>query len=74
MFRRRGNGDEKERLDDFNSFLRSELTQELRQAVKLVQKEATTDAQIMNNDEHQMLVKDTEFTRELIVSKNLIIN
>ena len=45
----------------------SELSQELRHAVKLVQKEAAT-AQVMQNDEHQLIVSDTECSRELIVS------
>ena len=39
MFRRRPAQDERERLEALHSFLRDELTKELRQAIKLVQTE-----------------------------------
>ena len=42
MFRRRPAKDERERLEAFHSFLRDELTKELRQAIKLVQTESAS--------------------------------
>lgn len=66
MFRRRVRKEEADRIEAFQSFLRSELSQELRLAVKLVQKEA---AQSTNQKQEQFTLEigDTESTRELIV-------
>lgn len=47
MFRRRPAKDERERLEAFHSFLRDELTKELRQAIKLVQTESASQQAVL---------------------------
>ena len=47
MFRRRPAQDERERLEAFHSFLRDELTKELRQAIKLVQTESASQQEAL---------------------------
>lgn len=65
MFGQRVRRDEVGRLNDFHSFLRSELTHEVRHAVKAVQKEAAASDGLSSN-QYQIEVADNDFSRELL--------
>ncbi|CAG5098492.1 Oidioi.mRNA.OKI2018_I69.XSR.g15718.t1.cds [Oikopleura dioica] len=65
MFRHRTTSDELARLEAFHSFLRSELTKEVRHAVKAVQKEAASSDGLSSN-QFQIEVADNDYSRELL--------
>ena len=61
MFRRRPAQDERERLEAFHSFLRDELTKELRQAIKLVQTESASQQEALGRFFERFFWKQRNF-------------